>query len=71
MQIILRFGAGVFFFLPTPLINIHEDNFTKAVIKLCQRQLENIVVLTEREETLSPFPTPARADLNPTQTFTE
>lgn len=70
MQIILRFGAG-FFFLPTPLINIHEDNFTKAVIKLCQRQLENIVVLTEREETLSPSPPLPGGDLNPTQTFTE
>lgn len=45
-----------FFFLPTPLINIHEDNFTKAVIKLCQRQLENIVVLREKEETLSHSP---------------
>lgn len=60
-----------FFFLPTPLINIHEDNFTKTVIKLCQRQLENIVVLTEEEETLSPIPTPARGDLNATQTFTD
>lgn len=46
----------VFFSLPTPLINIHADNFTKAVIKLCQRQLENIVVLTEEEETPSPSP---------------
>lgn len=66
MQIILRFG----FFLPTPLINIHEDNFTKAVIKLCQRQLKNIVVLTQKEETLSP-PALKGGDLNPTQTFTE
>lgn len=69
MQIILRFGV---FFLPTPLINIHEDNFTKAVIKLCQRQLENIVVLTQKEENLSPHSPPLKGgDLNPMQTFTE
>lgn len=59
------------FFLPTPLINIHEDNFTKAVIKLCQRQLENIVVLPQKEEILSLLLAPERGDLNPTQTFTE
>lgn len=52
MQIILRFGG----FIPTPLINIHEDNFTMAVIKLCQREPENIVVLAQIEEIPSPPP---------------
>lgn len=68
MQFVVRFGV----LIPTPSINIHEDNFTKAVIKRRRSRLEIELCCCPERKFSPPHPPPSpKADLNLRQTRPE
>lgn len=54
MQFVVRFGV----LIPTPSINIHEDNFTKAVIKRRRSRLEIELCCCPERKFSPPHPPP-------------